>query len=215
LKAGKGLTESISGRQLHPSLMGAHNYRNAEAAIHVAKDIAPDKIQEILAAFESFPGVRRRQDILYKSENFLVIEDFAHHPVAIEETVRAVRSAYPDFALVSMFEPRSATSHSNTFQKDFARSFKGSKHVFVAELFNRNKVEKKKRLDVKKLVADIEKAGSKGHYAKTPDEILKKLPGVLKKMENKKTAILVMSNGAFGGIYNKIVELVREKDESN
>lgn len=198
------------GNPIRPRLLGLHNHRNAEAALRVAFEIAPELHEKIQSAFIQFPGVKRRQEVRYEDERTVVMEDFAHHPVAIQETIRAIKEGYPGFQVISLFEPRSATSHRNVFQKDFARCFNGSSLVFITEVFNTKKVAKDKKLDVKKLCSKTHTAsGALGIYSKNPKDLLSKLRKMLPAFKEDKVVILAMSNGAFGGIYEDLVETAK------
>lgn len=201
-----------SGKELDSPMIGMHNFRNTEVAANVCKAAGLSE-EKIFKGIESFPGVKRRQDILHKSLNAIVMEDFAHHPIAIEETVKAVKESYPGYKIISLFEPRSATSHRNIFQKEFAESFKKSDIVIVTEVFNLNKVDKKARLNVKKLIKEIPSKSKikKAIYAKDSNELLVKLEKELKDFAKEKVLILAMSNGAFGGIYPTLIEMVNKK----
>ncbi|TGN06825.1 UDP-N-acetylmuramate--L-alanine ligase [Leptospira ilyithenensis] len=207
------LSENKSKNILKPSLIGSHNYRNAEAAIRVCLAIAPAKKKEILEAFLKFPGVKRRQEILVRNETSLLVEDFAHHPVAILETIKAHKEAYPGYKIISLFEPRSATSHRNVFQDDFAVSFKGSDYVFITEVYQVNKVASRLRLNVKKLVKDTKaKTKASSFYCKDPRDILVQIKREIPKLAKSKIIVLAMSNGAFGGIYPELTKLVLERE---
>jgi UDP-N-acetylmuramate: L-alanyl-gamma-D-glutamyl-meso-diaminopimelate ligase len=214
LKYTKGvLTDLKSKKILKPELIGAHNYRNAEAALRVCLSIAPNKRDEIVAAFLKFPGVKRRQEALLKTENSLLVEDFAHHPVAIFETVKAHKEAYPNTKIISLFEPRSATSHRNIFQDDFAKCFKGSDLVIVSEVYQINKVTKNLRLNVKKLIKDIQTFNKKpAIYVSSPKEIPSTLKKMLPKFAKDNIIVLAMSNGAFGGIYPDLKQLIQNRE---
>lgn len=214
LKYTKGvLTDLKSKKILKPELIGAHNYRNAEAALRVCLSIAPNKRDEIIAAFLKFPGVKRRQESLLKTENSLLVEDFAHHPVAIFETVKAHKEAYPNTKIISLFEPRSATSHRNIFQEDFAKCFKGSDLVIVSEVYQINKVTKNLRLNVKKLIKDIQTFNKKpAIYVSSPKEIPSTLKKMLPKFAKDNIIVLAMSNGAFGGIYPDLKQLIQNRE---
>ena len=201
-----------TGKELNSPLIGLHNFRNTEVAVNVCKAAGLSE-EAIFKGIESFPGVKRRQDILFQSDNAVVMEDFAHHPVAIEETVKAVKKAYPQYRIISLFEPRSATSHRNVFQKEFAESFRKSDLAIVTEVFNKEKVDKKNRLDVKKLVKDIPKKSKikKALYAKDTQDLLLILSEELKAFSKEKLVVLAMSNGAFGGIYPELIEMVKNR----
>jgi len=209
LKYKKGVLSLTSGEIIKPELIGAHNYRNAEVALQIALDIAPNKKKELVDALVSFPGVKRRQEKRKSYDSTILVEDFAHHPVAIEETIKAHKEAYPGWKIISLFEPRSATSHRNVFQKDFAKAFTNSHYALVTEVFNISKVKGKDRLDVRKLVKEIPKYGkTKAYFSKNTDELLNQLQGILSKLNSEKIILLVMSNGAFGGIYPKLDAIV-------
>ncbi|EQA34961.1 putative UDP-N-acetylmuramate:L-alanyl-gamma-D-glutamyl-meso-diaminopimelate ligase [Leptospira inadai serovar Lyme str. 10] len=198
----------VSGhRVLRPRFFGDHNYRNAEVALRVCEEILKkegksDPRSLLLDALEKFPGVKRRQEILFESSKTIVIEDFAHHPVAVQETIKSVRKAFPDHKIISLFEPRSATSHRNVFQKEYSFAFNGSTVTFITEIFNLKKVSKENRLDVKKLILKLPKhSGTLPFYCKDPKDLILKLRKILPQFEGEKILILAMSNGAFGGIY--------------
>ncbi len=207
------LTDLKTKSKLKPSLIGAHNYRNAEAAVRICLAIAPEKRKEIIDAFLTFPGVKRRQEILIQNENSLLVEDFAHHPVAIQETIRAHKEAYPGYKIISLFEPRSATSHRNVFQDDFAASFKGSDLTLITEVYQVNKVSAKLKLNVKKLVKDTSgKTKKPALYCKDPKDLLSLVTKEIRKFDKSKLIVLAMSNGAFGGIYPELSKLVLERE---
>ncbi|TGN02686.1 UDP-N-acetylmuramate--L-alanine ligase [Leptospira dzoumogneensis] len=207
--------ELYSGeRLLRPGFFGNHNYRNAEVALRVCEEILkkeniPKAKEKLLDALESFPGVKRRQEILFESAKSILIEDFAHHPVAVEETIRSVKQRFPGFKIISLFEPRSATSHRNVFQKEYSFAFKGSAVTMITEIYNLKKVSKDSRLDVKKLILKLPKhSGTLPFYCKDPKDLVQKVRKILPQFEKDKILILAMSNGAFGGIYPSLKELV-------
>ncbi|MDX1960008.1 MAG: Mur ligase domain-containing protein [Leptospiraceae bacterium] len=211
----KGIPHSKKNhKRIETSLIGEHNFHNLELALRIALTIAPDKSEEIFQAVKTFSGVKRRQDILFQSDQSILMEDFAHHPVAILETIKAVKTAYPKHSILSLFEPRSATSHRNIFQQEFASSFTNSKASFVTEVYNLKKVNKEERLDVKKLVKDISKKSKvkNSFYAKDSDGLLKKLDQYIKTIPDEKILILAMSNGSFGGIYPKLKKILEERE---
>lgn len=203
-----------SGEPIRPKLLGLHNHRNAEAAIRVALSIAPELADKIQDGFISFPGVKRRQEIRYEDAQTAVIEDFAHHPVAIQETIRAIAEGYPGYKIIALFEPRSATSHRNVFQKDFARCFEGAAVAFITEVFNTKKVAREDKLDVKKLCAKTHSLSKAlGIYCKNPKDLVTKLKKMIPAFRDEKVVILAMSNGAFGGIYPELIELAKQRKD--
>jgi UDP-N-acetylmuramate: L-alanyl-gamma-D-glutamyl-meso-diaminopimelate ligase len=181
-------------------MLGAHNVRNALAAIAVgaAAGLSP---QTAMEALKQFKGVRRRLQLRAQVDGVSVFDDFAHHPTAIAETLDGVRSAFPRQRIWAIFEPRSATSCRRVFQADFARAFEAADEVVIAEVF-RSTLPEQERLSGDELVADLRKAGKKARYIPAVDDIVatvarEKLDGDL---------VVVMSNGGFGGIHQKLVD---------
>ena len=200
--------------KLDTDIIGEHNFRNLEVSLKLLFKLFPNKQNEIIHSVSTFPGVKRRQDILYTNSNSILMEDFAHHPVAIEETIKAVKMAYPNYEIISLFEPRSATSHRKVFQKEFSMSFKRSRAVFLTEVFNKSKVAPANRLDVKKLVKDTLRNSKviNSFYNKNPEEIIKNLSKYIDTLKSDKIVILAMSNGSFGGIYPSLKNILEKRN---
>jgi UDP-N-acetylmuramate: L-alanyl-gamma-D-glutamyl-meso-diaminopimelate ligase len=192
-------------------LMGDYNARNALAAsrIALALGVSPKQIRDAVA---SFPGVMRRQQIRLEANidgvPVTFIEDFAHHPTAVSETIDAVRQTYPDRSVSVLFEPRSATSHRNVFQKEYGAAFKRADAVYICEIHNKKKVGVKDRLDVKKILAGL-KVKTK-EFGRDPDHLLTRFTSTFK-VGKEGSVVLVLSNGAFGGIYQKIETFLRDR----
>jgi UDP-N-acetylmuramate: L-alanyl-gamma-D-glutamyl-meso-diaminopimelate ligase len=182
-------------------LFGAHNVRNALAALAVGRAVGLST-EEMQRGLEQFQGVRRRLELRGVARDVSVFDDFAHHPTAILETLRAVRWAYPDRRVWAIFEPRSATSCRRVFQQDFARAFIESEadEVVLAPVF-RASLPEDERLSVEDLVRDVNAAGRRARQADDVDHIVRLVaaesrPGDL---------VVIMSNGGFGGIHDKLL----------
>jgi UDP-N-acetylmuramate: L-alanyl-gamma-D-glutamyl-meso-diaminopimelate ligase len=182
-------------------LYGAHNVRNALAALAVGRAVglSPDTMRPALAEFK---GVRRRLELKGVARGVTVYDDFAHHPTAILETLAAVRLAHPEQRVWAVFEPRSATSCRRVFQDDFAKAFVESRpdETIVAPVF-RSTLPENERLSVDQLVRDIARSGGRARTLPGVDEIVATIaaearPGDL---------VVVMSNGGFGGIHDKLL----------
>ncbi len=201
------------------ALIGEHNTANAMAAALVARYAGVPKAQ-IVRALRSFPGVLRRQQVrvdLPRSQAvdapITFIEDFAHHPTAVKATIAAVREAYPGRHVHALFEPRSATSHRSVFQRRYATALAKAHSVYVCDVFDKNKVPAGDRLDVKKIVADIKASrksarGGAAVFGKDADDLFERFRKNFTP-SSKGDVILAMSNGAFGGIYPRIDELLK------
>lgn len=180
-------------------LPGRHNAANA-AAVSIAlvrAGFAPEKVADAMAGFE---GVRRRQEVVGEFGGVLVIDDFAHHPTAVRETVRAVRGRWPGRRVIAVFEPRSNTSRRNVFQKEFAAALAEADAVIVAGVFGATKIPETERMSPEQLAASVQALGREASFVSEVDDIVKRLaedcrPGDL---------VLLMSNGGFGGIQQKL-----------
>jgi len=195
------------------ALIGEHNTGNALAAALIVRRLGLDE-DTIAAGLSSFPGVLRRQQIRAEApagNGFgpaLFMEDFAHHPTAVEATLAAVREAYPGRRVIALFEPRSATSHRKVFQRRYAKAFRKADEVWITDVFNANKVAPGERLDVRRLIREIaEQKKSRAHFCKDPADLLAKLAKSYKRSEQG-DVILAMSNGAFGGIYSDLGQIL-------
>jgi UDP-N-acetylmuramate: L-alanyl-gamma-D-glutamyl-meso-diaminopimelate ligase len=154
----------------------------------------------------SFSGVRRRLELRGVERGVSVFDDFAHHPTAILETLRAVRASYPDRRVWAVFEPRSATSCRRIFQEDFARAFadSGADEVVLAAVF-RSSLPEAERLDVDQLVQDVQRAGRRARVIPKADEIARTIAAEAGDGD----LVIIMSNGGFEGIHDTLLEALR------
>ena len=180
-------------------MMGAYNVRNATAAIAVATEvgISPSRIAEGLLAFA---GVKRRLEVVGVADGVTVYDDFAHHPTAVGETLAGLRASNPDARIWAVFEPRSASSCRRVFQDDFARAFAGANEVLIAPIF-RSKLPEAERLSVPQLVRDLQAQGLSAREADSIDDIV---AGIAKE-HRPGDLVVLMSNGGFGGIHQKLL----------
>jgi UDP-N-acetylmuramate: L-alanyl-gamma-D-glutamyl-meso-diaminopimelate ligase len=184
-------------------LLGAHNVRNALAAMAVAHEVGIDA-HAMAEGLAGFIGVKRRLEALGTVAGVTVYDDFAHHPTAIAETLGAMRAAHPDGRVRAVFEPRSASSCRKVFQDAFADAFRAADDVIIAAVFRSNLPEAE-RLSAEQLVADIERTGTRARYVPAVADIVDLL--VAERREN--DHIVVMSNGQFGGIHGKLLDALR------
>jgi UDP-N-acetylmuramate: L-alanyl-gamma-D-glutamyl-meso-diaminopimelate ligase len=187
------------GRFASP-LLGAHNVRNALAAIAVGAyaGLSADTLAEGLRAFR---GIKRRLETVGVSGGVTVLDDFAHHPTAVHETLSALRSGYPGRRIWAVFEPRSASSCRRVFQDDFARAFGGADQVVVAQVF-RSSLPEDQRLSAEQLVSDLQARGQRARYVPEVDDIIRTIVDEHRDGD----LVVVMSNGGFGGIHSKLLK---------
>lgn len=198
------LNKGIKKAEVSISLPGKHNAMNALAVFVLLTQLGYKPI-EITKALASFEGVKRRQEIRGIVKDIIVIDDFAHHPTAVKETINAIKNCYPDYTLYSVFEPRSNSSKRNIFQEDYAGAFSGSDQVILADVFMPEKVADGKILDVNQLAQDIAAKGIKAKNISGVDAIASEIAREVKPH----SVILVMSNGGFGGIHDKILQKLK------
>jgi UDP-N-acetylmuramate: L-alanyl-gamma-D-glutamyl-meso-diaminopimelate ligase len=192
-----------AARALLP-LHGRHNVENALAAL-AALDVLGVPLAESVPALAEFRGVRRRQELRGEIGGVAVIDDFAHHPTAVRETLAATRAAYAGRLLVAVFEPRTNTSRRRVFQKDYVEALAAADRVLVphvpdapvysafgpvTELFSSEE-----------LAADLRARGVAAEALASPDAIVERLLAETRPGE----VVLVMSNGAFGGLVEKLL----------
>jgi UDP-N-acetylmuramate: L-alanyl-gamma-D-glutamyl-meso-diaminopimelate ligase len=180
-------------------LMGAYNVRNATAAIAVATEVGISA-ERIAEGLHEFAGVKRRLEIVGEADGVTVFDDFAHHPTAVAETLAGLRAANPDARIWAVFEPRSASSCRRVFQDDFARAFAGANEVLIAPVF-RATLPEAERLSIPQLVRDLDAQGISARDAASIDDIV---AGIAKE-HRRGDLVVLMSNGGFGGIHQKLL----------
>ncbi len=182
-------------------LLGEFNLLNCLAVI-IAADawgVSHERIKEALATFKN---VKRRAEVRGEQKGVVVIDDFAHHPTAVRETLRALRSRYGDRRLVAIFEPRSWSSRLAVFQQDYANAFVAADYVVIASVFDSHKVtEKGRALDTNELIAAISQQGKPAFALPDADQIVAHIVPELRAGD----VVAIMSNGGFGGIHDKIL----------
>ena len=180
-------------------LLGDHNVRNALAAIAVGADLGLD-IEALRSGLAGFKGVKRRLEVVGEARGITVYDDFAHHPTAVDETLRAVKNAAPGHRIWAIFEPRSASSCRRVFQDDFARAFAGADEVVLAPVF-RSSLPEAERLSEAGLVEDLTRRNVRARHLPSVDAIV----DAVAKEARDGDLVVVMSNGGFGGIHQKLV----------
>jgi UDP-N-acetylmuramate: L-alanyl-gamma-D-glutamyl-meso-diaminopimelate ligase len=182
-------------------LAGSYNVGNVVAAAAVARrqGVDPERLRE---AIRRFRGVKRRQELLGLAQGVRVISDFAHHPTAVQLTVRAMRRRFPEEALHVCFEPRSSSSHRREFSEGYVGSFDAASKVYVAPLHRPQKVAQDDRLDPVALARAI---AARGVDARAFDSIEALAQAVLGEAGPGDT-VLLLSSGAFGGLGDRLLQ---------
>jgi UDP-N-acetylmuramate: L-alanyl-gamma-D-glutamyl-meso-diaminopimelate ligase len=195
----KGRSEGV----IELSLMGQHNISNALAVYAVARELGIDR-NVLREAFKSFRGIKRRQEVKGTIKDITVIDDFAHHPTAVKETIQAVRSAYPKRTLWAVFEPRSHTSRRRIFEHEFSEALGCADRVVVAGLYQPSRIPETDRLSPAELVGEINRA--LGDSRAVFIEQARDIPPYVARHASPGDVILIMSNGGFDGVQEKILQ---------
>jgi UDP-N-acetylmuramate: L-alanyl-gamma-D-glutamyl-meso-diaminopimelate ligase len=182
-------------------LAGAFNVRNVLAVIAAAEAVKADR-DGVREGLRTFTSVKRRMEVRGEVRGVTVIDDFAHHPTAIRETIDAIRQKYRGRRIVAVFEPRSYTAQRREFQNDYIRAFRDADEIVFASLFRPDRYTKETALDLKQLVRDLGSNGKGAKELKDADAIVADLTPRLKGRD----VVLIMSNGGFGGIHQKLLD---------
>ncbi len=182
-------------------MMGRHNLRNALAVIAAAHDIGVP-LPAVQRALETFGGVRRRQEIRGVRRGVTVIDDFAHHPTAVRETLKAVKPFAAGGRLIAVFEPRTNTSMRTVFQDVYPAAFDAADLVCVRRPPLLEKIPEGQRFSSERLVEDLKKRGKSADYFTDTDGII----AFLSKEAVAGDVILIMSNGGFDNIHARLLE---------
>ncbi len=181
-------------------LVGAFNVRNVLAALAVARTVGLE-ISTIAGAVSRFAGVRRRLEIRGREREVTVYDDFAHHPTAVSETLSGLRAAFPSRRIWALFEPRSATACRRVFQSAFAEAFGDADETIVWRVY-RSTLPAAERLSEPELAAAIRDRGGRARYLPELADIVR----VVVDEAREGDLVVVMSNGAFGGIHGQLLE---------
>ncbi len=193
--------------EFETNLIGEFNVRNCLAVIIAASawSISKEKIQE---AFRTFKSVKRRVEIRGVERGVTVIDDFAHHPTAVEETLKALKTKYEGKRLIAVFEPRSWSSRLAVFQAKYERAFIYADYVIIAGVYDTSKAsELGKVLDTNELVEQIKLQSKPSFSFPDADAIVAHLAPELKEGD----VVAIMSNGGFGAIHDKILNVLKKK----
>lgn len=183
---------------------GEHNALNALSVWIECRELGLDsrKVRDALAVFR---GVKRRQEVRGEVRGVLVIDDFAHHPTAVRETLQALKAKYEGRRLVTVFEPRSATSRRKIFQDDYARAFGAADQIFIATPYDQSKIPAAEQFSTSQLIDDMKKRGSNAcEFSKVEEGIQLVVRAALAG-----DVIAVLSNGGFEGFIPKLLDALK------
>ena len=187
-------------------MAGEHNALNATAAAALAagQGVKTEAIQEAVASFQS---VKRRLEIRAVIDGVTIIDDFAHHPTAIRETLKALRGAYPDARLWAVLEPRSNTLRRNVFERELVESLALADRVVLAGVFKQESIPENERLHPDSVVKSLRQAGKHAALYPNADVIVEAITPELTAGD----VVAILSNGGFDGIYEKLPKRLQQR----
>ncbi len=195
----------LGGEKFEIPLVGEFNVRNAAMAISAARFYGVS-LANIRKALKSFKGIARRQEVRGEVRGITVIDDFAHHPTAIRETIRALQHRYPGSRIWAVFEPRSNTTRRAIFQEELPEALSLADGVFISQIARLEQIPEKERLDPEAVMKSIADSGRPAFYEPDAAHIIEKLVPLLKE----KDVVAVFSNGGFDGIHGKLLNALKQ-----
>ena len=182
-------------------LAGMYNVKNCLGVIAAAEMIGIER-QAVIDALASFKSVKRRMQVRGVINDITVIDDFAHHPTAIRETLRAAKQKYPDRRIIAIFEPRSWTTRKKVFQKDYPPAFAAADYVVFAPIFESFRLSADDQLSVDEVINDLRRQNKDAYSIEGAEPIIEHLAPELRPGD----VVVIMSNGGFGGIHEKLLD---------
>lgn len=193
--------------ELEMRLAGEHNALNATAAAALAfvQGIGKEAICEALATFKS---VKRRLEVRAEIDGITIVDDFAHHPTAIRETLRALRSVYPQSRLWAVLEPRSNTLRRKVLEAELIESLRLADRVVLAGVYQQQRIPADERLHPEDVVQALNAAGTAAELHPDVAAIIDSIAPQLLAGD----VVAILSNGGFDGIYEKLPARLRERE---
>lgn len=186
-------------------LSGEFNMRNASAAILAARQCGV-RDTDIQSALDTFSGVKRRMSVFGEAGGVTIIDDFAHHPTAIAQTLSTLKKLYPDRRIVACFEPRSNTTRRNFFQESLPVALGVADLVYIAEIARKDQLDPSERLNEKQVIIDLNNLGKDAGFFPTPNDIINHY--LTRKSDG--DIVVILSNGGFGGIHGALLDALSQ-----
>jgi len=202
------LEEHEFGRYRTP-LAGLFNVRNCMGVIAACEMLGLDRAA-VSDAIAEFKSVKRRLEVRGNIRGVTVIDDFAHHPTAVRETLLAARAKYPGRRIVAIFEPRSYTAQIKSFQQQLEDALAEADETIIARLFHPERYTAETAISPAEIVVQLRARGREAWFIPSADEIVSDLVPRLKGDE----VVVIMSNGSFGGIHEKMLRALRGEQSS-
>lgn len=200
-----GMEFVLMGQSFKSAMNGRFNAHNFAGALLAASwgGITLERLSQGLASFQ---GVKRRQEVVGEVNGHLVIDDFAHHPTAVDRVLEGITAKYPGYQVLTFFEPRSNTSRRNILQKEWNKAFDKSDVTFLAEVFRKEAIAESERLSEVEVVSSHASRGKTVLASLKPEEMISKAMDYARK---RKSLFVVLSNGSFDGLHEKLISALK------
>jgi len=193
--------------ELELQIPGNHNVINAMAAWVECASMGLDR-SKLRSSIAAFRGVKRRQEVRGVINDIIVMDDFGHHPTAVRETLKALKEFYPKRRILAVFEPRSATSRRKIFQKHYVEAFDSCHTAFISAPYEVGKLPVQDQFSSGQLVEDLSTRGKSAVLMTTIDGGVADIAAIARPGD----LVVVLSNGGFGGLIPKLMEILERKD---
>ncbi len=200
----KILKEGSEYISLVSPLYGKHNISNILSTVALS-DFIDIPVKKVPPAIGTFKGVKRRQEIRGEENGILVLDDFAHHPTAVEKTIEAVKGRYEGRRVIAVFEPRSNSSRRGIFQQRYSEAFDSADLVFIPEPPMMEKVPADDRFSSESLVEELKSRGINAFYGDSTEKLLEMITANAASGD----VVLIMSNGSFDDIHEKLLNKLK------
>jgi UDP-N-acetylmuramate: L-alanyl-gamma-D-glutamyl-meso-diaminopimelate ligase len=199
---------TVIARDLYLPVGGRMNVANALGVWVLLKEFGLSD-SELADGLATFSGVARRQEVVGEAGGVIIIDDFAHHPTAIEATVTAIGERYACQRLICAFEPRSNTARRAVFQDGFATAFDRAAHVYLAPAYfkENDPIPPDRRLDVDALARDISGRGPEAEVCASVDDIVRRIAAEVRAGD----VVISMSNGPFENLPRRLLSVLGER----
>lgn len=196
-----GMTFELNGTSYQNPMSGGYNALNFAATALVMQGLGVSR-EKIANALRDFQGVKRRQEVRARIGSDVVLDDFAHHPTAVAETLKGLRSKFPKHQLVVFFEPRSNTSRRSIHQSEYEKAFFSADHLLMADVFRREVLPESDRLDIQKICQSMLRNGRGAEGPLTVEEMVQRS---LQLRNQRPTVFAILSNGSFDQLHEKLI----------
>lgn len=201
-------TVTVDGKEFakyQTPAVGLFNVRNCLGAIATCEVLGFDR-KLVCEAMAEFKSVKRRMQVRGEVRGVTVIDDFAHHPTAVRETLQAAKQRYAGRRIIAVFEPRSYTAQRKEFQNDFTQGLMQADKVIISGLFHPERYDKNSAISPQDMITQIRNQNREADFIQSPDDIVAALSTDLHEGD----VVVVMSNGSFGGIHEKLLNALNQ-----